>query len=112
MEHVPGLQTELEVARKELKNLRSAIHGLRQKHLRDVSKIREDIQNVNTNPSGRSSAGKGVQDVPPDPASEFQFHFRAIGTISTVFKAKNGTPRQSGVSPTARGVITLLPAEK
>ena len=112
MDDTKSLHSQLEVTRKELKNLRSSIHGLRQKHLRDVENLRREIQNVQV-------AGPKSQNVDPpcgsdsaEPFPEYGFPFRAIATISTIFKVKNGTPRQSGVSPSARGVIKLLPPEK
>lgn len=41
-------------------------------------------------------------------ATSFTFH--SIGTISSVFKLKYGTPRQGTIAPAARGTFTLSPS--
>jgi tRNA-Thr(GGU) m(6)t(6)A37 methyltransferase TsaA len=45
---------------------------------------------------------------PLSTATSFTFH--SIGTISSVFKLKYGTPRQGTIAPTARGTFTLAPS--
>lgn len=97
---------QLRVIRSELKNLRSSIHGLRQSYRRDVQKIREELSR------GLQRSPRGPEKC-PDPASvpsttdPFLADWRPIGTFQSCFRTKNGTPRQSGLSPAAVGALVL-----
>jgi len=64
--------------------------------------------------SSAAAASSLVSAVPPtgDTAASStvpSFTFHAIGTISSVFKLRYGTPRQGTIAPSARGSLTLAP---
>eukprot|EP00094_Tigriopus_californicus_P002857 TCALIF_02755-PA protein Name:"Similar to Nap1 Nef-associated protein 1 (Rattus norvegicus)" AED:0.02 eAED:0.02 QI:0/0/0/0.5/1/1/2/0/320 len=80
---------------------RSNLHGLRQKHLQDVQKIRASLAQLH------AESAQPVAPLAPDAADPPPWDWRPIGTIHSCFQSKNGTPRQSGLSPTAVGTLIL-----
>jgi len=98
VEKIDSVRSQLEVARRELRNIRSLIHGLKQSYRKDVQRIKEQIQ---SNPTATEPA------VIPDETSIESFSFRPIGRIQTTFKTKNGTPRQATIDHDGLGILRL-----
>jgi len=95
---VDSLRRQVEITRRELKNIRSLIHGLKQSYRKDVQRIKELIL---SSPKATEPA------VILDEASIDSFSFHPIGRIQTAFKSKNGTPRQASIDQDALGILQL-----
>lgn len=94
-EEIDSLRKQVEVARRELKNIRSLIHGLKQSYRKDVQRIKEQI------PSKPAAVEDEIS------IESESFSFRPIGRIQTTFKTKNGTPRQATIDQEALGILRL-----
>ncbi|KAL7286123.1 hypothetical protein TKK_0019637 [Trichogramma kaykai] len=97
------LMQQLLIARTEINNLRQQIKGLRYSHEKEVVKIKQLLGNIPVTDSCNST----------EPASnnlsldKETLQCQAIGTISTWFPSKRGTPRQPVICSKAPGKIVL-----
>ncbi|XP_030746558.1 tRNA (adenine(37)-N6)-methyltransferase-like [Sitophilus oryzae] len=103
---VTQLQNQLEVARREIHNLRqqlSSLSHLHQKEIRNINLALEkwqcsDCKNRTEQASFSNTAASSVSE---------DFTFKPIGTISTHFPEKRGTPRQPGICKDTVAKLTL-----
>ena len=81
---------------------RSQLRGLRLQHLKDVKKLEKAIKLQQT--------GRGIEPQPvvtPNPITPTSDLFPPIGHVESVFKSKNGTPRQPTVCAKASAKVVL-----
>ncbi len=91
------LHAQVAIMRKELKNIREQIFGLRQKHLKDVASMKKRLE------SGFSEQKSEITD-----DEENRFTFRSLGNVvDSSYSVKNGIPRQSGICAESTAKIKL-----
>ncbi|XP_015437139.1 PREDICTED: uncharacterized protein LOC107192409 [Dufourea novaeangliae] len=100
---------QLNIARKEINNLRQQIKTLRYIHEKDVDTIKrllESYQNGGTISSETKVIS--LDDVKPSTsADDDAIKLKPIGVISTWFPSKRGTPRQTGICGKVPGKLLL-----
>lgn len=97
---------QLNIARREINNLRQEIKSLRRIHEKDVNAIKQLLESYI---NGSSVAKvKDPDDVKPGTsADDGTIKLKPIGVISTWFPSKRGTPRQTGVCGGIPGKLLL-----
>ncbi|XP_008213189.1 tRNA (adenine(37)-N6)-methyltransferase [Nasonia vitripennis] len=113
------LLEQLITARKEISNLRQQIKSLRYVHERDVSSIKRLLGLCTSGLASFPEESASSQVVQPNSSlrdhepstsqsiDDCSLTCRPIGTISTWFPSKRGTPRQAVICGKAPGRITL-----
>ncbi|XP_052133174.1 tRNA (adenine(37)-N6)-methyltransferase [Frankliniella occidentalis] len=112
-----SLRSLLTVARNEINNLRQQIRSLNHVHEKEVDEVKRILQswrcpgckqkNIQDheygNTSGSSNSNQSQNLVGPE-----TLELSPIGIINSWFPEKRGTPRQPGVSGSARGKLTIF----
>ncbi|XP_017879425.1 tRNA (adenine(37)-N6)-methyltransferase [Ceratina calcarata] len=100
------LVSQLNIARREINNLRQQIIRLRHIYKKDVDAIKQLLESYK---NGSSVAKvKGPDDVKPSTSTDDDtIKLKSIGVISTWFSSKRGTPRQTGVCGEMPGKLLL-----
>ncbi|KOC63533.1 Nef-associated protein 1 [Habropoda laboriosa] len=102
------LLSQLNVARKEINNLRQQMKSLRYIHEKDIDTIKRLLESYR-NGSPMSEAKVIIpDDVKPSTSTDDDtIKLKPIGVISTWFPSKRGTPRQTGVCGKVPGKLLL-----
>ncbi|XP_068975527.1 uncharacterized protein [Bombus flavifrons] len=99
---------QLNIARKEINNLRQQIKSLRYIHEKDVDSIKRLLESFRNRPSMSDAKVIGPDDVKPSTSTDDDtIKLKPIGVISTWFPSKRGTPRQTGVCGKVPGKLLL-----
>ncbi|XP_071859728.1 uncharacterized protein isoform X2 [Bombus fervidus] len=99
---------QLNIARKEINNLRQQIKSLRYIHEKDVDNIKRLLESFRNGPSMSDAKVIGPDDVKPSTSTDDDtLKLKPIGVISTWFPSKRGTPRQTGVCGKVPGKLLL-----
>ncbi|XP_003397443.4 uncharacterized protein LOC100643001 isoform X1 [Bombus terrestris] len=99
---------QLNIARKEINNLRQQIKSLRYIHEKDVDNIKRLLESFRNRPSMSDAKVIGPEDVKPSTSTDDDtIKLKPIGVISTWFPSKRGTPRQTGVCGKVPGKLLL-----
>ncbi|XP_003485814.1 uncharacterized protein LOC117238172 isoform X1 [Bombus vosnesenskii] len=99
---------QLNIARKEINNLRQQIKSLRYIHEKDVDSIKRLLESFRNRPSMPDAKVIGPDDVKPSTSTDDDtIKLKPIGVISTWFPSKRGTPRQTGVCGKVPGKLLL-----
>lgn len=99
---------QLNIARKEINNLRQQIKSLRYIHEKDVDSIKRLLESFRNGPSVSDAKVIGPDDVKPSTSTDDDtIKLKPIGVISTWFPSKRGTPRQTGVCGKVPGKLLL-----
>ncbi|XP_047117905.1 tRNA (adenine(37)-N6)-methyltransferase [Schistocerca piceifrons] len=93
------LRQQLTVARNEINNLRQQIRSLSILQRKEVDNIHNVLETWQCSGCREATSQSNVPD------DSLTLH--PIGTISTWFPAKRGTPRQPGICASSRGKLTL-----
>lgn len=93
------LSKQLEICRKELKNIRENMFKMKKNFQKDIEKIRSL---ATSNSESLKVANKD------DNKESFEYILKPIGYIESCFKAKNGTPRQPTVCPQSKARLRIL----
>ena len=110
------LENAVAVMRRELQNLRKQVEQLRRmlemetgsiKKLLDHSAPREKSESMLPR---RAHVTTGALRTSPSLVEALSA--AAIGSVRTCFREKNGTPRQPGLVPCARGVVRVEKTER
>ncbi|CAK9797697.1 tRNA (adenine(37)-N6)-methyltransferase [Anthophora plagiata] len=99
---------QLNVARKEINNLRQQIKSLRYIHEKDIDTVKRLLDSYR-NGSPLSEAKVIIPDdvKPSTSTADDSIKLKPIGIISTWFPSKRGTPRQTGVCGKVPGKLLL-----
>ncbi|XP_043520664.1 uncharacterized protein LOC122534260 [Frieseomelitta varia] len=99
---------QLNIARKEINNLRQQIKSLRYIHEKDVDSIKRLLESYRNGPSASKTKITGSDDVKPSTSTdEDTVKLKPIGVISTWFPSKRGTPRQTRICGKVPGKLLL-----
>ncbi|KOX71645.1 Nef-associated protein 1 [Melipona quadrifasciata] len=99
---------QLNIARKEINNLRQQIKSLRYIHEKDVDSIKRLLDSYRNGPSASKTKIIGSDDVKPSTSTdEDTVKLKPIGVISTWFPSKRGTPRQTRICGKVPGKLLL-----
>lgn len=106
--NIKYLLGQLNIARKEINNLRQQIKSLRYIHEKDVDSIKHLLESFRNGPSMSDAKVVGPDDVKPSTSTDDDtIKLKPIGVISTWFPSKRGTPRQTGVCGKVPGKLLL-----
>ncbi|OAD58195.1 Nef-associated protein 1 [Eufriesea mexicana] len=99
---------QLNIARKEINNLRQQIRRLRYIHEKDVDTIMRLLESYKNGPSMSEAKVIAPDDVKPSTSTDDDtIKLKPIGIISTWFPSKRGTPRQTGICGKVPGKLLL-----
>ncbi|KAJ1530328.1 hypothetical protein ONE63_005244 [Megalurothrips usitatus] len=113
-----SLRSLLTVARNEISNLRQQIRSLNRVHEKEVNEVKQMLHNwrcTGCQENSTYSVSGGVirstnnQIAQSEEGNESgPLELNAIGVVNSWFPEKRGTPRQPGVSGSAKGKLTLF----
>ncbi|XP_076750055.1 uncharacterized protein LOC143422949 [Xylocopa sonorina] len=99
---------QLNIARKEINNLRQQIKSLRYVHEKDVDTIKRLLESFRNGASMSETKVVGSDNVKPGTSTDNDaIKLKPIGVISTWFPSKRGTPRQTGICGKVPGKLLL-----
>ncbi|CAL7948895.1 unnamed protein product [Xylocopa violacea] len=99
---------QLNIARKEINNLRQQIKSLRYVHEKDVDTIKRLLESFRNGSSMSETKVVGSDNVKPGTSTDNDaIKLKPIGVISTWFPSKRGTPRQTGICGKVPGKLLL-----
>ncbi|XP_043789285.1 tRNA (adenine(37)-N6)-methyltransferase [Apis laboriosa] len=102
------LLSQLNIARKEINNLRQQIKSLRYIHEKDVNDIKHLLESYKNGSSMLETKVIGPNDVKPSTSTDNDaIKLKPIGVISTCFPSKRATPRQTRVCGKVPGKLLL-----
>lgn len=112
---ITKLEQKLQAARNEMKNIRQQVESMKHVLHKEVAEIRKLLEqqhekSLKAKSQELPNSAVDLEITDNEPSLEKQLlSWNPIGHIKSIFKEKNGTPRQAGVCPSASASLTIHP---